>query len=72
MRTLSSSRLILSFAFLVILAYTAHSAVIGIDFGTEYFKISLISPGKSFVIVENLTSKRKTPTTVIKQRNKYY
>ena len=40
------------------------TAVIGIDFGTEFYKISLISPGKSFVIIENVTSKRKTPTAV--------
>lgn len=66
MRILSSSRFIWSIVFFAVLACTASSAVIGIDFGTEYFKISLISPGKSFVIVENLTSKRKTPTTVKK------
>lgn len=40
------------------------SAVLGIDFGTEYIKSSLISPGKSFVIIEDTTSKRKTPSSV--------
>lgn len=43
---------------------TAYSAVIGIDFGQEFFKICLISPGKSFAIVENMQSKRKTHTAV--------
>lgn len=50
--------------FLSFSAFFAGAAVIGIDFGTEFFKISLISPGKSFVIIENTTSKRKTPTSV--------
>lgn len=39
-------------------------AVIGIDFGNNFFKISLISPGKSLLIVENTTTKRKTNTAV--------
>ena len=38
--------------------------VLGIDFGTEYIKSSLISPGKSFMIIEDMTSKRKTPSSV--------
>ena len=40
--------------------------VIGIDLGSEYFKVSLISPGKSFVIIENTMSHRKTPSAVAK------
>jgi len=40
------------------------NTVIGIDFGSEYFKASLISPGKTFTIVENETSKRKTHNAV--------
>jgi hypoxia up-regulated 1 len=40
------------------------SSVIGIDFGSEYFKASLISPGKTFEIIENETSKRKTYNSV--------
>ncbi len=40
------------------------STVIGIDLGNEYFKISLISPGKSFQIVENSITKRKTETSI--------
>ena len=41
-----------------------HGAVLGIDFGTEYTKSSLISPGRSFMIIEDTTSKRKTPSSV--------
>jgi len=36
----------------------------GIDFGSEYFKASIISPGKTFEIIENETSKRKTQNSV--------
>jgi hypothetical protein len=38
--------------------------VLGIDFGDEFFKMSLISAGKTFLIIENSISKRKTPTSV--------
>lgn len=50
------------FAVLAIIAMLftmVKSAVIGIDFGTNFYKISLIAPGKSFVIVESLSTKRK-------------
>lgn len=40
------------------------AAVIGIDFGSQYFKISMIQPGKTFTVVENKVSKRKTSTAV--------
>jgi hypothetical protein len=36
--------------------------VIGFDFGSTFFKITLVKPGSPFSIVENLTSKRKTET----------
>jgi hypoxia up-regulated 1 len=45
-------------------AIYAEAAVIGIDFGSEYFKVSLIRPGKKLLIVENLQSKRMTPTMI--------
>lgn len=38
--------------------------MIGVDLGSEYFKICLIKPGKPFTIVENLQSKLKTPTAI--------
>jgi len=34
--------------------------VIGFDFGSTFFKITLVVPGKTFTIVENVTSARKT------------
>ena len=40
-------------------------AVLGIDFGAEFYKMSLISNGKAFAIIENTSSKRKTPTSVL-------
>jgi len=50
---------------LVMLGATAQAAVLGIDFGSSYFKISLNAPKKQFLIVENLTSNRKTMNAVI-------
>ena len=38
--------------------------VLGIDFGTEFWKAALISPGKNLVIVENSRSERKTLNSV--------
>ena len=46
-----------------LLKYTKPT-VLGIDFGTEYTKSSLISPGRSFLILEGTTSKRKSPSSV--------
>ena len=40
------------------------SQVLGIDFGTEFWKAALISPGKNLVIVENSRSERKTLNSV--------
>jgi len=45
--------MILLCAVYAILVQFTGAAVIGIDFGSEYFKISLIAPGRSFVIIEN-------------------
>jgi hypoxia up-regulated 1 len=38
--------------------------LIGIDLGTEYFKVTLLKPGRPFTMVENLQSKTKTPTAI--------
>ncbi len=62
---MSNQRLLLSLLFFSLAYVCIQGAVIGIDFGNEFFKVSLISPGKSFVIIENTVSKRKTPTTVL-------
>jgi hypoxia up-regulated 1 len=40
----------------------AQANVIGFDFGSTFFKITLVKPGSPFSIVENTTSKRKTET----------
>ncbi len=70
---------------LLCLVSLASPTVIGIDLGSEFFKISLISPGKSFQIVENSITKRKTESSVsfvqgeryfeqqaLNKRTKYY
>lgn len=38
--------------------------MIGFDFGSTYFKITLVKPGQPFSIVENTASKRKTESMV--------
>jgi len=56
----------ISYIFLLLgfIIKNVYPAVIGIDLGNEFFKVSMIAPGKSFVIVENGTSKRKTNTAI--------
>lgn len=39
-------------------------SVLGIDLGGEFMKISSISPGRLFMIVENTATKRKTQSAV--------
>ena len=38
--------------------------MMGIDLGTEYFKVTVIKPGKPFMMLENLLSKTKTELVV--------
>lgn len=38
--------------------------VIGFDFGSSFFKITLVKPGQPFAIVENTATKRKTESWV--------
>jgi len=38
----------------------ASANVIGFDFGSTFFKITLVQPGNPFQIVENTTTMRKT------------
>lgn len=49
---------------IIALGSIAYGSVLGIDLGSEFMKISSISPGKSFVIVENTATRRKTNTAV--------
>ena len=39
---------------------SANLNVIGFDFGSTFFKVTLLQPGKGLEIVENETSLRKT------------
>ena len=53
------------FAFIAIGAISlVQGALLGIDFGSEFMKISIITPGKPFRIIEDMTSKRKTYSAV--------
>ena len=38
--------------------------MMGIDLGSEYFKVTVIKPGKPFMMLENLISKTKTELSV--------
>lgn len=49
---------------LVILPINILSYIIGVDIGSEFFKICVIRPGRPFSIVENLQSKLKTSTAL--------
>ena len=40
------------------------SYMMGIDLGTEFFKVTVIKPGKPFMMLENLLSKTKTELSV--------
>lgn len=50
--------------FLLFCATFATGAVVGIDFGSEFIKVSLVRPGSTFHIVLDETSKRKIPAIV--------
>jgi hypoxia up-regulated 1 len=45
----------------ILQSYFTLSNIIGIDLGSEFFKITILQPGKTFTMVENLQSKTKTP-----------
>lgn len=40
------------------------SYLVGVDLGTEFFKATMLRPGRPFTMVENIQSKTKTPTSV--------
>jgi len=46
----------------VLLAASAHAAVIGIDFGARFVKVGIIQPGKGIELVLNEATKRKSST----------
>jgi hypoxia up-regulated 1 len=47
----------------------ALGSVIGIDYGTDWFKVSLVKPGVPLEIVLNRESKRKTSSIVALRHN---
>lgn len=49
---------------LLLCQYTDAAAVISIDFGSEWMKIGIVSPGVPMEIVLNKESNRKTPAVV--------
>ena len=49
---------------LSILLISVQSAVLGIDFGNNFFKGAIITPGKPVIILENAATARKTHNTV--------
>ena len=51
--------------FMLLFVLPAATNVIGFDFGSTFFKITLVKPGQPFTIVENTASKRKTPSMLI-------
>ena len=51
-------------AFFVLLVTLCDAAVIGIDMGSESFKIGIVRPGSNIDIVLNEQTKRKTPTVI--------
>ena len=56
-----------SLLFLLLLAdnfFKVKSYLIGVDLGTEFFKATILKPGKPFTMMENIQSKTKTPTAI--------
>ena len=60
----SKLNIAIAIVILSLVAYESSSQVLGIDFGTQFWKASLISPGKNLAIVENSRSDRKTHNAV--------
>ena len=58
----ATKHLIFVLSFLPSIIFKTRQASIGIDFGNEFNKSSLIAPGKLFSIIENKISKRKSPS----------
>lgn len=60
---LAAAALLLSCC-LLLAATTTEAQVLGVDFGSETFKLSAVRPGRAIDIVLNEQSKRKTPSLV--------
>jgi len=59
-----SGALLAAVAALAAVAPADAGSVLGIDLGSEFFKVSLVKPGMPLDIVLNIESKRKTATMV--------
>ncbi|KAJ1670637.1 lumenal Hsp70 protein, partial [Spiromyces aspiralis] len=44
---------------------SVNGALLGIDYGTEWFKVALVQPGRPLDLVLNRDSKRKSPSVVL-------
>jgi hypoxia up-regulated 1 len=49
---------------LLLLVGLTKASVIGIDYGTDWFKVSIVKPGVPLEVVLNRESKRKTSSIV--------
>ena len=60
--------------FLTIYILTTFTSLgLGIDWGNEYHKSTLLIPGRGYVMVENTMSKRKSPSAIsICQENRFF
>ncbi len=54
---------------LLLLLPQIYASVIGIDYGTDWFKVSIVKPGVPLDIVLNRESKRKTSSIVALRSN---
>jgi len=52
------------FLLLILFTKLVSPYMMGIDLGSEYFKVTVIKPGKPFMMMENLLSKTKTETAI--------
>ena len=65
MTTRSFARWLLALVALFCVASSARAAVLGIDYGSEYIKVSIVAPGRTPIsIVINEISKRKSTAAV--------
>jgi hypoxia up-regulated 1 len=48
-------------AFAATMVCSSAIAIMGVDFGNEFMKVSVVKPGMPFQVVANFQSKRKTP-----------
>ena len=61
-RISSLGSLVLLLAITTYMSEPVQGNVIGFDFGSTFFKITLVKPGQPFTIVENTATKRKSET----------